>query len=300
VRAQILQLGATTPTLALVRFTTTVEPLQGERLTIRLVDPVTSLDVLQVYAEDGRFLATASRSSTDPTGRTFVAPLSAQTFSIPKGQEASLYVRGILRSFTQGGVSGEVLDLDTITLEATGAWSTSPYIVSSTESLPASQTARGALSLVRSLEENMQSLNTGTNQLLWDFEVAGVVSDGEARLSIVDLLFSLSAQNVSLTNVRVQAADGSASVPCTMTTNTVTCQGIGTVLGAIPTNGSQRLRIYGDILVVGTPTFAYVQLSLNEPGSVTFPGAISWTDGTGAFSWLSIDGPIAVGPRRSL
>ncbi len=295
VRSRLLLLGTTTPVLAAVRFTSLTEPITAEALTVVLTDPVSSLESLRLYNSDGFFLGEASRDTSNPTN--YRAPIQTGKLMIGKADDQSIYVRGILRSKDNGGVSGEVVDIDHVTLEATGDWSTSPYTISSTESLPASETARARITALATTNGGNWPLSSATNQLLWDFTVSGKTADGAAHLKLQNLAFTLSETNVSLTNVHLKAVDGDNYVSCTVTSSQVLCDSIPAGIGSVPDNGDLRLRVYGDVAVIGTPLLAYVQLSLGQAGTVTDPGTVTWTDGTSTFQWLDLDTPLGVGPR---
>ena len=116
-------------------------------------------------------------------------------------------------------------------------------------------------------------------------------------LRLKNLAFTLSQANITLTNVRLQVADGDASVPCTVTSNQVLCDSLPSNVGTVPRDSALRLRVYGDVALNGTPTLAYVQLSLGEAGYPGSAGAVTWTDGTTTFQWVALESPLGVGPR---
>ncbi len=294
-RSRLELLGTTTATLAVARFTSLTEPLTAETVTVTLDQDVTSLETIQVYSLDGRFLANASRDGMTPT--VYRATIPTGAFTIGKGKDQSLYLRGILRPYDVGGVSGELLGVASVTLRATGDWSTESYTVTTTDTIPDSQTARAAITSIATNNAGTWPLTTGTNQILWDFNVSGIHGDGEAVLRLKNLAFTLSQANVSLTNVRLQVADGGTSVSCAVTSNQVLCDAIPTGVGTIPRDSALRLRVYGDVAVIGTPLLAYVQLSLGEAGHPGGAGVITWTDGTTTFDWVALESPLGVGPR---
>lgn len=288
-------LGGTTPTLAVANFTSLTEPLTADAISVEFTGAVDSLETVKMYNIDGRFLANASLVSGSTTQYRATIPVGA--FRIDKGQEASIYLRGVLRPYQSGGVSGEVIAVASVTIEATGDWSTEHYSVSTTETIPSSQTARASITGLTTNNAGHWPLTTGNNQILWDFSLSGQHSDGEAVLRVEDLAFTLSQANVSLTNVRLQVADSDASQACTVSSSDVLCSGIPAGIGTIPRSGSLRLRVYADVAVIGTPLLAYVQLSLGQAGSVTTPGVMTWTDGSTSFQWVALESPIGIGPR---
>lgn len=295
VRSRLELLGTTTSTLAVARFTSLTEPITAESVTINLAQAAASLETIQVYNLDGRLLGTASRDSNTPT--MYRANIPTGAFMIDKGKDGSLYVRGILRPRDGGGVSGELVAVDSITMRSTGDWSTESYTVTTTDTVPDSQTARAAITAVSTNNAGTWPLTTGSNQILWDFNVSGVHGDGEAVLRLKNLAFTLSQANVTLTNVRLQVADGDASVPCTVTSNQVLCDTIPSNIGTVPRDSALRLRVYADVAVNGTPLLAYVQLSLGEAGYPGSAGVVTWTDGTTTFQWVALESPLGVGPR---
>lgn len=295
VESRIQLLGTTTPTLAVAEFTSLTEPLTADSITIELAGAVDSLDTIKVYDIQGRFIANASLDNIYANRYRATVPVGA--LMIDKGKETSIYLRGILRPYQSGGVSGEAITVTAVTLGATGDWSTEHYSVSTTETIPSSQTSRATITGVTTNNAGNWPLTTGTNQILWDFNVSGQHGDGEAVLRIDDLAFTLSSANVSLTNVRLQVADGDASTPCLVSGNELLCSSIPPGIGTVPRNDSLRLRVYADVAVIGTPLLAYVQLSLGQSGSPSTAGAITWTDGSTTFEWVALDSPVGIGPR---
>lgn len=297
VQSRLLLLGKATPTLAVVRFTSLQEPLTADAVTVELNGPVASLEAIRIYALNGQLLATATRDASQPMR--YRATISLGAFMINKGNDATIYIRGVLSNKDSGGSGGETIGIDQVTLEATGDWSTEHYSVTSTETLPASQTARGRITGIVTSANTVGNwpLTTGASQLLWDFNVSAETSDGEAAVRLSDLTFTLSQAGISLTNVRLQAADGATSTTCSVSSNQVICNSLPAGIGSIPNNSSVRLRVYGDVAIIGTPNLAYVQLSLGESGSVSAPGVITWTDGITTYDWVDLESPLGVGPR---
>ncbi len=81
--------------------------------------------------------------------------------------------------------------------------------------------------------------------------------------------------------------------PCAVSDTLVSCIAIPDELGTL--TGPRTLRLFGDVSVDSGASSPFLQLSLNQAGSVGQSGAIQWTDGTGHFVWTELPSPVARG-----
>ena len=292
VRSDFLLLEQTSSILAGVRFFSNGEPVSASKITIQLVDDVPSIESMLVYDETRRLLGVATQD-TGFLGR-YSVRLPPGTLALPKKQAVSAYVRARVKPHHLGGESGHVVQVSTVSVEGTGDWSNSDYIESSTETFPGFETARGVPTVIRNTGFADAVLVAGAGQLLGEFRFEGTKTDGEAQVRITQLRFTIeSGDTVTVTNpyLRVEGSDQPHS--CSVASGAVTCSAIPASYGSL--DSPRVIRIYGNVTVASGATNAFLRLTLNNPGTISTTGDITWTDGEATFTWLPVDQPVARG-----
>jgi hypothetical protein len=125
-------------------------------------------------------------------------------------------------------------------------------------------------------------------------EFAARKNDGIAEVKLTQLQFTIEqAGGITLSNARIGVDGDSTRYSCSTATDTVTCSTLADI-GVI--DDSKTFHLYADISIPVGLQNGSLRLTLNNGGSIVTAGAVSWTDGTTAFTWLPAgSGPIAAG-----
>lgn len=285
-QSQFALLGQTSPVLAGTKIFLQVEPLDVRKVTITLASAVSSIDSFEVYDQNSLFLGTATLDSSDSSNKTYVLNLSAGTFVVPQATERSIYVRARLRSYLSTGVGGQELQITSVNVQGTGAFSTSSYTANSTDTYNTFQIARARITTIENAGQDQGVLVAGSQVQIGSFRFQAEESDASASARLTSLTFTVDAAGVTLSNVKIVREGTSSMMTCTVSGMTVTCSPIDESLGTLDTTSPVTLTLYGDVSINSGATNASLRLRLNDPGTTTTPGAIAWTDGSTNFTWV--------------
>lgn len=261
-----------------------------ETITVSLTAPVSSVESFLVYRNDGMLLGSAFLENGS-----YVLHLPSRVLTIPKREGVILYVRARVKGAFTGGVSGETVQIASIMAAGHGDWSAAPYTTGSTDYFAPSQTALGMIMGISGNSHQTGPLVSGPAMELGEFQFSAVTVDGTAQIALTDLLFQIeSTDGVSVSAVFLQQEGSPQQVPCSIGGSKIICGSLPSDIGRIGTR--KVFRLYGDIAVSGSSQ--RLSISLNEPGSIGNPGAVTWTDGTHVFEWLPLTQPMARGMVR--
>lgn len=292
VRANFLLLDEVSPAIAGVRFFSTAEPVRADRIVIQLTADVPTVEAILVYDEAQRYLGLATQEAG--TAGRYILRFRDGVLTLPHKREHSLYVRARLKSRDYGGESGQAVQVSSVDIEGSGGWSDSSYVQSSTETFPAFETARGVPTVIRNAGLANAALAGGTNQLIGQLRFEGREMDSEAHVRLMALRFTINAGGeVAVSNVQLRVEGSDVAHPCTVVTSIATCSSIPVSHGSL--ESPRILRVYGDVTVPQNATSAFLFLSLNDPGSISSSGSVTWTDGSTIFTWVPFEQPIANG-----
>ena len=287
----VILLGGVSPVLGAVNIFSDAQPINLTDVSIKLASAVQSVESLLVYDEYSRYLGRATLRS----GSTFDLSVHKHNIEIPKRKNFSIYVRAQLKGHLAGGVSGENVQLDNITITGDGAWNNKTQSQTSTATFTVFETARSRVISIENADEDTAALVNGPGQLLGAFRFTGETGDGQADVAVTDLTFQIGAAGgVTIANVELEADGTSARQTCPIVGSTVVCSSIDSALGSFE-DRSRVLRLYGDITVPSTVQTTSLQLSLNQGGSPTSAGSVTWTDGSASFTWVPFGNPVARG-----
>lgn len=291
VRSSILVLGETSPILAAVRFFSNGEPVAVTEVSVRLTGNVDSVSSVLIYNADGELLGTATGGGS---AQTFTANIPAQRFYLPYREDRAMYVRARTKTDDQGGRSGEDIEVSSISLEGTGVWSNDDYSTTSSDDFPANETAFGVLTSVTNTGVVNSVLIGGTERLLGQFRFVARAPESTKDVRLLTLVFDIEqAGGITLSNVNVRTEGSSEESDCTVSSGVVTCSSIPTTIGTVDTE--RVIRVYGDVTVPGTSGNKSLRLVLNNPGTPSNAGDVTWTDGETTFNWLPFEQPVVRG-----
>jgi len=292
IRSHILLLGETTPTLAAVDFFSNAEPVDIDGVTVTFASPVNSIASLIIYDESGTQIGTASAVVGSSTQ--FHGSIAFGKMLLPYREERALSIKARLNSRTTGGVSGEDIQVQSIAIEGEGRWTSETYTSSSNEAFNAFETAFARITGISNAASSAGVITSGTQRVLADLRFTADSPEAQYDARFSALVFTIEqAGGVTLSNVSIRNEDNSTSTSCTTSFTTVTCSAIDSSIGTI--DGSRRIRLYGDVSVSGAANNPSLRLVLNQPGTPSNPGDITWTDGQTTFTWVDFDHPVVGG-----
>lgn len=295
IRSQFVLLGETGPVLGAGKIFIQEEPVLVTEILVSLTVENLTVQSLLVYDDDKRFLGRATLDPSASTNRTYRAVLASTALRVGQREERRIYVRADTKSLNAGGQSNQLVQISSIVIKGNGEWSSAPYSVSTavTEAFPQFVTARSMFTSITNAGVPTATIIAGA-RTLGSFTFSGRKSDATAKLDINDLTFDVGQTGgVSVSAVTLGADGSSDRFPCTVAGAQVLCTAIPDTYGSV-SDGPRTLTLYGTVSITD-PADASLRLTLNESGSATTEGAVSWSDGTSAFDWVALPGPLGEG-----
>lgn len=293
----VLVLGKVTHILGSAKIFSNAEPVYVKQFVIDLVAGNSSLEAMNVYDERGKFLGRATKNND----KQYILRTKDDSTVIGKREEYTFYVRGILRAEDQGGTSGGSLEIDEMGIEGVGVWSNRDYSISTiSQTFAQSTVARSAITSITNAGDERSILVEGTDLEIGAFRFEGVTGHSAARLQITDIDFNIGrVGTITISNPTIRVDGVSEAESCSIASNTLTCGNLPDHYGRLD-DGTRILRVYADIAVDPASQSAGVQLTINDPGTISSPGSITWTDGVTVFTWIdSGNKPVARGTYYS-
>lgn len=287
-----LQLGdSSSQVLAAVSVFSDAEPLVLNTITITMNTSVSSIDGLLIYDTFGRYLGRAYKDS----GAIYKLNIKNSNILVPKREDYSFYIRARIKSFTEGGVSGETFRVSTVSVEGDGDWSNSAYTQSSSDTFPQFQTARSIITSISSPGPSNEPLVGGEGLLIGTYRFDGEKGDGAADLEVTKITFQLSiVGGVTVVNPELRSQGLSIGHSCSTSFSTITCSSIPDYIGSFE-DGPIILELYSDVTVPADAQKAALGANINQSGSPGSAGAITWTDGSTSFTWVPFGSPVVRG-----
>jgi hypothetical protein len=294
VRQNILLLGEVSSAIAGVQFFSSNEPLDVSEIRVIFTSSVPSVESLLLYDEARKALGRATLDTSVPSRREYRLSLGASTLTLEHRVPLSVYVRAQVRGYREGGMSGEDVQVSSVRITGNGQWSTSEYVQTSSETFPAFTTARAGFTRIGSDGPKSAILVPGSSVSLGTFRMEGRENDALADLRITDLVFTLSkSSDITVSSPVLRLPDGSASHNCTLASTTITCSSIPASIAAVDT--MRTFELHADVATSGMTNVSFLNVSVNDPGSPSSAGDVTWTDGTTSFRWLPMDTPVVRG-----
>lgn len=296
VRSRFLILGRETPPIAGATYTALNEAMRVRGAEVKLKTKVRSFDALFLIDDAGNKLGQLSLHPNDDTDRTWKGTFPADTaFVIPKGEDRVLGVIARMKVLDAGGVPEELVQADLVRLTVEGVSSGESNTPSGGDIIyPKHQTSLGRVAGVKNAGGDREAFTTGNNLVIGAFAFsADTLPSVEARLQ--NLAFTISKPaGVAVNGWELGSLDSSTRVSCSVSEATISCAGIPASVGTIA-GGSRTLRLFGTVSLDQGVRDPYLQVTLDDPGSVGFNGAVQWSDSTGQFTWVELAAPVAKG-----
>ena len=293
VKAGFLMLGTTSSILGGAKVFSEAQPINVNEIVVELKNAVTSIRSMLIYDQDTRLIGRAYRNPTNTTE--YLLSLKPEELTLAKGEDFSFYARAEVKSVDEGGISGEVIEIDRMGIEGDGAWNHKTQSAFSTEDYVEYETARSVITSIDNPYGTNDALLAGSSLRVGSFRFKGTAGNQGAELRLLTLQFNVNQTGgVDLSNVELGADGTTERISCTSAPGNVTCSNIPAMLGSFE-DAARTLTVYADVAITGGFDNASLQLSLNDPGSTSGGGAVTWTDGTSVFEWVGGDFPVATG-----
>jgi len=297
----VLVLGRTTHILGSAELFADAEAIKVQYFLIDIVAANTSLEAMNVYDDRGKFIGRATLDSSVAAKTRYRLGVKNKNVVLPRRDDYSFYVRGVLRPEDSGGTSGGSLQVFEMGIEGIGVWSNRDYaVMTSGETFAQTTVARSAITAIYNVGDDRSILIEGSDMEIGAFRFEGVTGHSAARLQITAIDFQIGAVgSASISNVTIKVDGSSQRHSCTVASSTLTCSNLPASYGRLD-DGPRTLRVYADIDVPDDSIHAGLQISINSPGTIGTPGSITWTDGVTSFTWIDLNSsPVARGTYYS-
>ena len=271
------------------------EALNVSKLTVTLAQSTPTVDSLLLYDENKRYLGRATLDVTVAGQRQYSLTLKSGVLQVPRRENFTIYARVAAKEFNNGGESNELVQVTSFGIEGMGEWSGDPYSQTYNDTFPVFMTTRARITKIENAGSATGTFGTGQDRLLGSFRFTGEGdSQGLSNLRVNSLRFQVSAPDgVTVSDVYVKQRGGDDESSCSVSSNIITCTSLPASVGSL--SAAPVIEVYGT--VAGSPSDAYLQLSITNLGNYQSAGGITWTDGEATFTWLPIESTGLSGTR---
>lgn len=292
VQSKVVILGETSAPIAAADFFVDQEPLLAETLTINLSADIQSIASIIVYDEETRYIGRALRIASGK----YELSIPEGALYLPRREDVRLYVRADLKQDDSGGVSGQQFRVANLTMQGYGDWSNTTYTRISSDTFPFFETGHANIVDVYNDGGNQRVFVSGTERQIGSFSFATVQDDTTFDPAIRSIEFDMSkATGVNVSNVELRREGYNDAHACSVNGNTITCSSLPSDIGWLSSGDPVPFEVYADISVDSGITEPFLQLSINDSGTPTTIGAVSWDDGESIFEWVGLPSPLALG-----
>ena len=297
----VLVLGQVTHILGAAELFANDEPIIVDKFMIDIVAANNSLDSMKVYDHDGVFLGRATIDSSVAGNTRYTLRVKNKNIVLPHRDDFSFYVRGVMRSQDSGGVSGGTIQVDKMGIDGIGKWSSRSYEqFTDGETFAQTTVARSAITKIENAGYKDSVLTPGTGVEIGAFRFEGVTGHSSAKLQLITIDFTASqVGGASFTNPSLKADGSSDTHGCTLAGSTVTCTSLPDSFSRLD-DGPRVIRVFGDVAIASGSQGGSIQVSINDPGTSTTAGDVTWTDGVSTFTFVDFGrAPLARGTYYS-
>jgi hypothetical protein len=296
--SNFLVLGERNPLVGTIKVNPRDEPVEVREVKVTLSAAVSSIAAFEISDDLGFVLGTATLDIAASAGRdVYTLDLSpASAYFIGKNDQIVLTARARTNKYNQGGESGQTVEIASMTVTATGRWTSRHNLVTTTG--PDFQSHQTSLATITGIKRNGDALSvfsTGTEKKIGAFDFASrSISDAASNPALQSLTFSISNPSaVVLSNAIIRGNDADLSHSCTIVAGTISCTSIPASIGNL--QSPRTISMYADVTISGDNANPFLMIELNRPGRPDAAGDITWTDGITSFSWVPFDQPVAQG-----
>jgi len=298
----VLILGKVTHVLGAAEFFPNAEGIIAHKFIIDLVAANSSISVLNVYDHDGALIGRASVDASVSGNTRYSINVKNKDIILERREPYSIYIRAVLKDQDAGGISGGSLQIDQMGIEGVGFWSSNDYQVftSSTDVFAASTVAQSGITSIRNAGVANDVLFSSNDTEIGAFSFEGVTGHSAAQVKLMSIVFQIEQLgNVTISNVGMKVDGSTERLACSVSGDQLTCSGLPDSFGRLD-DGPRTLRLFADVSVPEASQKAALRLTINDPGTISSAGSISWSDGVTTFTWIDMNAtPIARGTYYS-
>jgi hypothetical protein len=298
----VLILGQVTHVLGSAEFFPNAEGIIAHKFIVDLVAANTSISALNIYDHDGIFIGRATIDPSVAGNIRYTLNVKNKDIVLERREPYSIYVRGVLKSQDEGGTSGGSLQIDQIGVDGVGYWSSNDYEVftSASDVFAASTVAQSGVTGISNAGAANESLFSTNNTEIGAFYFEGVTGHSTAKVQLLSIIFQIEQLGgVTVSDVGMKVDGSSERITCTVSSDEITCSSLPDSFGRLD-DGPRTLRIFADVMVPDDSQKAALRLSINDPGTISSAGSITWSDGVTTFTWIDMNQtPLARGTYYS-
>ena len=276
-------------------------PRQGEDAEVRIFqvifdEEIDVLGSLVLLREDGTEIGDLVLDVHDTDDKTWI--LTAERGSgalLPGGEGTRLVVVATVRGRGAGGFAEMLFKVKKFRMVAGNPVSFDTYDVIPAGALyPEHQTVQGTVAQVTNTLKREDALAEGERRLIAEFAFEAEALPGTA-VTVEHLSFAIEAEGVTVTNWTLGSLRDPVRRGCSIqSAEVVNCTGIPLEYGLIE-DEPLRLRLFGDVTFTEGAPERRLQATLLSPGAIGTLGAVRWTDGSGHYTWIEGEEPVAEG-----
>jgi len=287
-RSHFLVIGKRTQPIISSPFTIASENAYVRIAKVKMKKKIVSFDSLILLDSTGKDIGILRLDPSDLTDKTWKGIFTDSTYMLTKGQERMIGVAAQMKTNAAGGNSEDLVQADTFSITVVGVDSgTSTDLPSTVLVYPQHQTALGEILGVRNVLKEEDSLVFGQNQLLGAFAFSGSVLP-PGVLAITSLEFKINkSSSLAVSNWQIGTQDSVTRAFCSVSDITLTCGNIPDDLGTL-LSGGRVLRLYADVTLDQGGKNPFLQISLDNAGTLGAGGSVRWTDNSGDFNWIDL------------
>lgn len=291
--------GEKTPVILDGLFQNDDEDNMLRRVTVLFHTEVKSFSSLSLVDERGTevvTLALATNNNTDK--RLWEALIDDNRYQLIKGKAVRLGIKAVLKPRDDGGVSNELVDLETFRIEVQGMQTmVTRQIVPSDAHYPLHQTSHGRILSVRNALPPGGTVQDGIRKQIASFSVSGQSATG-AALAVKGFQFVLQKANLNVSNIRIGSSAEIEQQDCGLEQTDILRITCSTIPDNLKTVGSQPrvLSIFATLAVGDSASTGSLQLLFEGVGKIGQTGGVQWSDGTSNFNWMEAGTVLENGP----
>ncbi|TSC58613.1 MAG: hypothetical protein Greene041619_487 [Candidatus Peregrinibacteria bacterium Greene0416_19] len=292
-KSHLLMFGELSQPIAGGKFFADKEGLFVQGTEVIMREEAKSLDTLFMIDEFGKRIGQLYLDPLDSNKKKWVGTFySSGSYHIPKATERVLGIQARLKARDNGGVPGELVEIKTFRVTSLGEDSGATYNAFAPDAFfPKNRAVQGKIVSVKNALAEKDTFILGQNQLIAAFTVTSA-SIPPTKVLIKRFSFNVSkSSGVSVINWQLGMVDSPVRTSCSVGDSLINCLGIMEEMGTVA-GGSRTYRLFGDVTLDQGVKDPFLQVSLNDPGTVTTQGDIEWTDEAATFSWIEVPMPI--------
>ena len=296
-RSRFLMLGSRTEPIADGTFIPIKDPVEVRIVEVELRREIQSLEKLFLVGEDGTEIGELKLLSTDADNKTWKGTFDTGIYILPAKEGTVLGIEAKMKDRGTDGGPDELLEVIKFKVWVSSTEEVASYqLVPTGAHYPKHQTVQGELTNVENLITETGTLLNQNNATLAEFRFSSDALDG-VQVNIENLSFAVTApDSVMVINWKLKAIDEESEYNCSKDLiGNVNCLNIPFDIGLV--ENQTTLQLIGDITLDPGESGHALDIDLLSAGHIGMNGSVWWSDGTGNYTWIDKEDPLALGAR---